>query len=188
VSADPLRLFIAVDLPDDVRAALAAWGTRAAGGDRALRTMAPGTLHVTLAFLGERPVWELDGLRAVLRGAAGKAPAAVPLALDGALWLSPRRPHVLTVRIADPSGALGRLHRRLIGELGRELGWEGEERPLRPHVTVARVRQGRQPARTGLPDAPAAAFHAPSLTLYRSVLGPAAAVHEPLERIALPAG
>ena len=186
MSTDPLRLFAALDLPAGVRAALAAWGAQAADGDPALRALAPQTLHVTLAFLGERPAWELDGLRAALHRAAGEAPAAVPLSLAGALWLSPRRPHVLTVGIGDASGALERLHRRLIGELGREIGWEGEERPLRAHVTVARVRPGGTPRRTGLAGAPAATFHAPALTLYKSVLGPAGATHEPLERIALP--
>ncbi len=186
MSADPLRLFVALDLPGAVRDALAAWGATAADADPALRALAPSALHVTLAFLGERPVWELDGMRAAMHGAAGKAPSAVPLSLSGALWLSPRRPHVLTMGIGDASGALERLHRRLVGELGREIGWEGEERPLRAHVTVARVRQGHTPAMTGIPGAPRAAFDAPALTLYNSVLGPAAAAHEPLERIALP--
>jgi len=182
-----LRLFVALDLPADVRGGLATWGARAAAADGALRALAPQTLHVTLVFLGERPAWEVEGVRAALHEAAGTSPAPIALRLAGALWLSPRRPHVLTVGIGDDAGALARVHRRLIGGLGREIGWAGEERPLRPHVTVARVRQGLTPSRAGLPEAPQAAFHAPCATLYSSVLGPAGAAHEPLERIALPA-
>ena len=186
MSAEPLRLFVALDLPDDVRRALAAWGTRAAARDPALRALVPATLHVTLAFLGDRPAWERDGLRTALHAAAGAAPEAVPLTLAGALWLSPRRPHVLTIKVADDTGALERLYRRLSGELSREVGWQAEQRALRPHVTVARVRQGATPRTTGLAEPPQAAFGAPSVTLYRSHLEPAGATHEVLERVALP--
>jgi 2'-5' RNA ligase len=186
VSTDPLRLFIAADLPAGVRLALAEWGRAAAGADPALRALAPATLHVTLVFLGERPCLEADGVRAALRAAVGEAPAPLPLALAGPLWLSPRRPHVLTVAIEDAGGALAGLHRRLGGELGREVGWTGEDRVLRPHVTVARVRQGASPRHSGLPAAPHARFSAPSVTLYRSILGPGGATHDPVARIALP--
>jgi len=188
VSTEALRLFIAADLPAGVRDALAAWGEAAARRDRALRALAPGTLHVTIAFLGERPPADVDGARAALHAAAGAAPAPVRLELAGALWLSPRRPHVLTVAVTDVAGALAGLHARLTGELERRIGFEGEGRPLRPHVTVARVRGGRRPRRRGLEPVPQGAFRAPSLTLYRSDLGPAGAAHVPLERIELPAG
>ena len=43
-----VRLFVAADLPDDVRDALVAWRP----SDDALRPVAPEYLHVTLAFLG----------------------------------------------------------------------------------------------------------------------------------------
>jgi 2'-5' RNA ligase len=47
-----VRLFVALELPGGVRDALAAWATQVTGGDEALRAVAPGALHLTLAFLG----------------------------------------------------------------------------------------------------------------------------------------
>ena len=74
------------------------------------------------------------------------------LALGGALWLAPRRPHVLTVAVEDADGALAALQARVVEALAEAAGRdEPERRPFRPHVTVARVRRGGA-RRDGLPD------------------------------------
>lgn len=181
-----LRLFVAVDLPQEVRARLAAWGRRAADADAALRAVPSQSLHVTLAFLGQRPAAEVDALRVAVRS-AGAGGLAVPLALAEALWLSPRRPHVLTVGLDDVAGALSDVHGRVLAELSSAIGWEPEPRPLRPHVTVARVRRGARPRVQALAPAPRASFVATALTLYRSHQERSGARYEVLEQMALPA-
>ena len=45
------RLFVALDLPEDVRAGLVEW-QRTALADPALRPVKPESLHMTLVFLG----------------------------------------------------------------------------------------------------------------------------------------
>lgn len=93
--APRVRLFVAADLPDDVRAALAAWRP----SDGALRPVAPEYLHVTLCFLGSVAESLVEPV-----GAATVACAAPvgPLAVGGGLWLPPRRPRVLAVALEDP--------------------------------------------------------------------------------------
>ena len=76
-SDERLRLFLALQLPGDVEAALAEWGRSRLQGGRVLETF-----HVTLAFLGARPRGELEGILGVLRRAA---------AATGAISLSPLR-------------------------------------------------------------------------------------------------
>lgn len=177
-----MRLFVALDLPAPVRAALAAWADEAA--PRAVRRVAAESLHVTLAFLGSR-----DEDEAALAGSL-LAPCARPLdALhcDGALWLPPRRPGVLTVALR-PSDELAALQADLVAALERTIGFEPERRPFRPHVTVGRVPRGtridaRRPLR---PPAPPLSFQPPSLTLYRSHTGAGGARYEALQRAALP--
>ena len=72
VSGDErLRLFLALRLPDDVVAALAAWQARELAG--AGRIVPPEHLHVTLAFLGSRPASELPAIVAALRESAAAA-------------------------------------------------------------------------------------------------------------------
>ena len=68
------------------------------------------------------------------------------LALGDALWLAPRRPHVLTVEVADATGALLALQERVVAALVEAVGYEPDRRRFRPHVTVARVRRGARAA------------------------------------------
>ena len=167
-------------LPRDVVEALAAFA-RAADRE-GLRLLPPESLHVTLAFLGERPDEEADHVAAALGAAA--APAG-PLGLAGPAWLPPRRPGVLAVDLDDPDGGCARLQ-RAVSEALVALGvFAPERRPFRPHVTVARVRRGARVDRS-LPPLPAGRiFSATALTLYRSRLGPKGARYEALSRTPL---
>jgi 2'-5' RNA ligase len=176
------RLFAALDLPAPVRDALGAFGRAAADDDFALRAVRDDALHVTLAFLGHRSLDDIDPAREAVRAVAAPVP---DLALGEVLWLSPRRPHVLTVEVVDPAGALVALQARVVEALAEAVGFEPERRRFRPHVTVARVRHGAAPRRRGLPEAPSASFAGEALTLYRSWLGRGPARYEPLERVAL---
>ena len=180
------RLFIAADVPAAVREALADYGRSAAAADAALRLVGPGSLHVTLAFLGHRALDEIEPLAGVVREtcAGREAPA---LALSQALWLSPRRPSVLAVRLDDPSGGLGRIQASAAAGAAAAVGFEPERRAFLPHVTVARVRRGHPPRRGGLPAVPAVGeFRAEAVTLYRSHLGGRGpARYEAVERVPL---
>ena len=177
------RLFVALELPADVRAQLAAFGAAAADGDEGLRAVGEDNLHLTLAFLGHRDVADLAPAAEAVRKVHAAAPA---LALGDPLWLAPRRPHVLTVAFDDPDDALAPMRAQVVENLAATLDWEPEERPFRPHVTVARVRRGARPRRD-LPDAPSATFAGEAVTLFRSHLGGGPARYEALERVALAA-
>jgi 2'-5' RNA ligase len=105
----------------------------------------------------------------------------VPLRTAGALWLSPRRPHVLTVAVADATGVLRALHERLWTGL-EGLGHVREKRMFRPHLTVARVRHGWTAPSHRLPELPERPLQPSGLVLLRSWLGGGPARYEPLAR------
>jgi len=173
--SDRLRLFVALDLPPDVRGALAGWATRVAPDG--VRPVRAENLHLTLAFLGSRSQEEAAAVAALLPGLA--RPLG-PLSTAGALWLSPRRPTVLTVALAGPQ--LQALQESVAAALAESVGYEPQQRRFRPHVTVGRV------ARIGsrdVADAPALTFAAGALTLYRSHTGTAGSRYEPLASVAL---
>lgn len=173
------RLFVALDLPAEARAALAAFRERA---DAALwRPVPDEALHVTLVFLGHRPVGEAERVAEVLRACAGPAS---DLALGGALLLPPRRARALCAEVEDGAGALGALQERVaVGLAGAGLH-ERERRAFRPHATVARLRAGaRSPRSAGIEGPDAVAFAGEAVTLYRSLLSPSGARYEPLERV-----
>jgi RNA 2',3'-cyclic 3'-phosphodiesterase len=198
VSRDPTaRLFAALDLPEQACEELADWGVSVAAAARAagrargsLRLLPADVMHLTLCFLGSRPVSEIDALAATIPGCAGHA---CELALGAPVWLPARRPRSLAVEVHDHDGELGRLHDDLESALARACGWEPERRRFRAHVTVARVRGGDRRRRRGeqaepwpeLPPTPQASFFGESLTLYRSHLGPGGATYEGLARCSL---
>jgi 2'-5' RNA ligase len=158
-----LRLFVALELPEATRAALAGWREEALNG-LGLRLPPAESLHVTLAFLGGRPPADVSGIAAAL------TPCAAPLtglALGAALALPRRRPRVLAVAIEDPGGELAALQSRVAGVLVAG-GWLAPEtRPYRPHITVARVPRGGRLTDVP-PPPPPEPFAAEAVTLFRS--------------------
>ncbi len=179
-----MRLFVALEPPAGVREALAAWTRAALQGDPELRPVDAGALHLTLAFLGERPEADVARLAPALARALGRVRDPPRDAhVEAPLWLAPRRPHVLTVAVADPGGSLGALRERVVAACGEAIGWEPEPRAFRPHVTLARVRRGAHVRARELPPLPAAArapWASGGVTLLRSHPGRGAAQYEPL--------
>jgi 2'-5' RNA ligase len=193
------RLFVAAELAPAVREQLAAWGRGLLAGLReadpaaaprgdGVRVLAPELLHLTLCFLGSRPVAEIDPLAEAVEGFEA---SACELALGAPLWLPRRRPRALAVEVADPAGGLARLQGALARALAHASRWEPERRRFRPHITVARVRgsRARPPLRDGaslaLPPTPALEFAASTVSLYRSRLAPTGADYELLASVSL---
>jgi RNA 2',3'-cyclic 3'-phosphodiesterase len=183
VSDDRARLFAALELPAGVRDALVSW--RGALDLAALRHVAPESLHVTLCFLGSIVVSEIEAIAAAVAGARVAAPALLPLSLAPPIWLPRRRPNVLAVGVADPSGALAAVQSALSDALG-EGGWyERESRPFLAHVTVARVRRGESVSPVELAPPPQLEFDGRVVTLFRSRTDPQGARYEALRRVEL---
>jgi RNA 2',3'-cyclic 3'-phosphodiesterase len=178
---DRLRLFVALELPAEARAALAAFRDRA---DAAVwRPVRDEALHLTLAFLGSRPASDVDVVAGVLRAARG---GGVPLVLGAPLLLPPRRARVLCADVADPGGSLSALQARVSAGLVQAGVYEAEKRPFRAHATVARLRAGARAPREWSGDGPErVAFEGGPLTLFRSRLSRAGAAYEPLVQVPL---
>jgi 2'-5' RNA ligase len=199
------RLFVAVDPPLAVREELAGWArsvavaARALGSARgALRLLEGQSLHLTLCFLGSRPVGEIDALAGAL-AAAGEH--TCELSVGAPLWLPPRRPQALAAEIHDHGGELERVQQELSAALCSVSSWQPERRRFRSHITVARLRRGgrsrhssvERSAREGLeqslPATPRLSFTPQAVVLYRSWLSREGASYEALASSELaPAG
>jgi 2'-5' RNA ligase len=186
---------VAIDPPENVRRRLAEWArgaARAGAGQQhanaSLRVLDPELLHVTLCFLGNRPIGELDLLGeqlATCEGGSGE------LSLGAPLWLPEQRPRALAVELHDRQGELERLQAEVVNALQRVSGWqpsgdvrrggtagEARRRRFRPHITVARMGALRTPYERVLPPTPSLSFSADELVLYRSWLSPEGAGYE----------
>jgi RNA 2',3'-cyclic 3'-phosphodiesterase len=181
------RLFAALDPPPQACERLAAWARAVASGagvahagsgpGRAMRVLEPRSLHLTLCFLGSRPVAEIEALSLAIEACEQEVGE---LSVGAPLWLPPRRPRALAVEVHDREGRLADLQRSLAAALARASGWEPERRRFRAHVTLARVRQGEGEASAPLPATPQLRFAPLRLALYRSWLAPAGAEYERL--------
>lgn len=178
------RLFVALELPDPARLALSRWAGALAAADATLRPVAAESMHLTLCFLGDRRLWEVDAIGAACSRAA--SPPVLALSIGAALSLPARRPRVIAVRIEDRARRLDALQERLSSELAGLGVYEPEARAFLPHVTVARVRRGERYAglsRRGrtLPRVVSALpFTASAVTLFRSRPAFGGVEYEPL--------
>ncbi len=131
-----MRLFVAVspsaDALADLAEGLAAAQTLDAAG--ALRWSRPETWHLTLAFLGEVPDEDLPTLRARLER-AGRRHAEHAVAFRGAGRFDGR---VLWVGLDGARSELRALAQSVQAAVRRS-GIAVEDRPYRPHLTVARA-------------------------------------------------
>jgi 2'-5' RNA ligase len=150
------------------------------GGPRLIEAQ---SLHLTLCFLGYRPLASVDEIADLALG------CAMPLGelwLGAPLWLPVRRPRVLAVEVRDASGTLGELQSAVSDALARGADYEPEHRQFKPHITVARMgTRAPAPASRELAPTPALTFSAEALTVYRSHLRRAGAQYEPMARVEL---
>ncbi len=184
MSPSSARLFVALELPDAARDALASWRSAVVADVPGLRPVRPEDLHATLCFLGSRPEEEIDQIAAACGVAAGEP--VVESAFGEALWLPARRPRVLAVSLVDPDGVLGRVQSVLAGSLSAGGWYAPESRPFLAHVTVGRVGREGRVRPVSLPALPGdSTVRCTRVTLYRSRLGPSGARYEALASVSL---
>lgn len=165
-----VRLFVAVFPPAEARPGFAdaqRAADRASPG--AFRWVALDQVHLTMAFLGERPFDQIGALRAALAEASSPA---IDLTTGGmVLFPSALRPRVVGVAVDEPTGALAALQAQ-VSEAMR-VSDEEQARPFTPHVTIGRLRPGR-PVSPALARAKpgTVSFTARSVCLVQSTLTP----------------
>ena len=186
----PVRMFIALDLPEMICEDIAAW-SEAELTDPGLRRVPQESLHVTLAFLGNRPLADVERIEEALEEAADR-----PVLLElGSPIGRPQQGRPRIVALPVLHGPVPGLQERLSEILAFERLYEPEKRPFWPHVTVARVRAegrgSRRPMQVEVPSGPAPTertgwFNGVRISLYRSELQPSGARYVPLAQVQLP--
>jgi 2'-5' RNA ligase len=126
--------FVALAPPDDAKNELAQALSPAYAARPGLRWNRIEDWHVTLAFLGEQPVQAVQRLRSPLAELAAARPS-LELSLHGGGHFDER------VLWSGVEGDLDQLHElaEAVRTLIRDHGVAFAERPLRPHLTLARA-------------------------------------------------
>jgi 2'-5' RNA ligase len=185
------RLFVALDLPQDVRTGLVDW-QQTALADPALRVVAPDALHVTLVFLGYQAEKDVKAIAKTAFAVEAEAPA-VELAPEPAGIPRGKRPRLIALA-ANSEGTVA-LQKQVEERLVEGGFHEPEKRAFWPHVTVARVRpeapRSRKPALITtqphpLPEHMFRFFRPTRLVLFKSHLRRTGAEYEAMAELELP--
>jgi 2'-5' RNA ligase len=138
-NGDELRVFVACELPEDVKRGLGRVqdDLRRDGVDDALRWVQPDIVHLTMKFLGPVPRSELGRLKEALEGAIEPFSFSVRPVKVGTFGGA--RMRVVWAGLEGDVEGLAALAGR-IDEALAPLGFERERRPFAAHLTLARVR------------------------------------------------
>jgi RNA 2',3'-cyclic 3'-phosphodiesterase len=184
------RLFVALDLPEDVRAGLVDW-QRTALADPALRTVKPESLHITLVFLGYQAEKDVRKIAKAAFDVDATAPAVELVAEP--LGVPRNRPRLIALDARSEETVA--LQKQVEENLVAEGFYEPEKRPYWPHLTMARVRPeapgSRKPAQIrnlphSLPEHMFRFFRPTRLVLFKSHLRRTGAEYESLAELELP--
>jgi RNA 2',3'-cyclic 3'-phosphodiesterase len=135
------RLFIAIRLPDTIKAELVAVQAelQARLPDRCLSWTKPEQLHLTLKFLGNVAAERIDTLEERLAIAVRELPAFVLRAEQVGAFPDTRYPRVIWAGLTDVQGALMRLQ-SIVESTTSSFVEQTSDKSFSPHTTLARVK------------------------------------------------
>ena len=188
-----IRAFIAVDLTDEIRTCLDQVITqlRKSLENIPVRWVPAENIHLTLKFLGDVSVSNLDMLKEILQTEVG-AHHPFDFSVGGlGSFPSTRQPRVLWVGVEAPP-ELSVIQRGIEGAMER-LGYAREDKPFSPHLTIGRVSRNAtakdvhmisgvlETTRVGF----LGATNVAQIHLYRSDLKPSGAIYSRVYSAAL---
>jgi 2'-5' RNA ligase len=183
-----MRVFVALDIPGEIRARIAEYVERVRGYAPDARWVKPESLHVTLKFVGEVNDALLQQIKTSLTSVKGRP---LEMKFEGIGYFpGPKSARVFWAGIDAPD-SLAQLASSIDGQL-QPLGAAAEKAAYRPHLTLARAgTAGTQSLRLlqkqleAEPSPHFGTMTAHEYYLYQSTLSPQGARYARLERFAL---
>jgi 2'-5' RNA ligase len=180
-----MRVFIAVDLPTQVRTALADVQHALRPLTDSARWVAPESIHITLKFLGEVPEKRMEDVDTALTGLTWKEFTVTVRGVG--FFPGNRSPRVFWAGMEAPTmkGLAEELDTRM-----ERLGFDKEKRAFRPHITLARARDTRIDSSlvtgaTPYEEHDFGSFAVDRIFLFKSTLKSSGSVYEKLKEYTL---
>jgi RNA 2',3'-cyclic 3'-phosphodiesterase len=186
-----IRAFLAVDPPEEVFREIIEIQEhlrKAIQGD--IRWVRPEGMHLTLKFFGYVYQSDVANISLVVKNNVANMKALLLNVRNLGAFPTAMRPRVLWLGIDGDTDALISLQAKMDTEF-QEYGFKKEERPFRPHLTLARVKEPK--GLVGLAEAvkkneeyAAGSFTVSGLTLFKSDLRPTGAIYTKLSYFPFP--
>ena len=182
-----IRAFVALDLDTTSlrRIVRTADRLRMASGAPAATWTTGDKMHITLKFAGQLDVAAAAPIGQALRELAEGKPAPAPCTVKLDAFPKMEHARVVVCELVDASGDITKLAAS-VDKLTAKHGVPKEDRPFRPHVTLARLKRpydARKWLRADVAEA-AGECRCTTLTLYRSQLKPEGSLYMPLATFA----
>ena len=180
-----LRAFIAIEIPQSIQAAIQneTLDLPSSADDSLVRWVAPANVHLTLKFLGDVSITNLQFIKQMLIQECAQHPAFDLQIGKLGSFPTPKRPRVIWVGVQAPP-EFDKLQQAIESGTTR-LGYTPETGSFSPHLTIGRVRQnltdsGMQKLRAALTSnhiGTIGAVKVNAVHLYKSDLQPAGSVY-----------
>jgi len=184
----PLRTFIAIELPQDIKDTIGRLQSKLKSSGADVKWVSPSNIHLTLKFLGEIDEKTRDGVSGVMKEIGASTPSFI-IRL-GALGAFPglHSPRIIWVGLSHGHDQVESIVERL--ETGLEkYGVIKENKPFSSHITIGRVRSPKNkedllrcvselesPVKEKTGE-----FQAGKITLFKSTLLPHGPVYEAIQ-------
>jgi len=137
-----IRLFVALPVEGD-RAALEEVHAQLVQWDAVLKNVPPENYHITLKFFGNCDDHLGNRIREAFSSLSMET-GSIPFALEGlGTFPGGRRARVVWCGLRTETAAINRIC-RTVDRFATRLGFKEEKRDFVPHLTLARVRKGRE--------------------------------------------
>jgi len=140
-----MRCFIAIDIGEEVRDNLADLQKQlkqTTGTGKGVKWTRPGSIHLTLKFLGEIERKESESVCKAVEKTAS-AHEKFDLQVEGVGSFGGKKPRVLWAGCNEGSEQLKKLQIALGDELEKS-GWAKDKRDFSPHLTLCRIKSGKE--------------------------------------------
>lgn len=180
-----IRLFVAIELPQFLREALAQLQAEIRKTGFPAKFTAAENIHMTIKFLGDTPASLVEDIGGKLADAVDGFPPITLWAAGLSVFPSVKRPRVLWTGTGGETDRLARLQKQVEENLSA-IGFAKEERPFTAHLTLARFKGSIEPetiistmARYG--NFASGSFSAAEICLFESRLTPKGPVYNRLQ-------
>jgi 2'-5' RNA ligase len=166
-----MRSFVAVDIGDAERKAVAELQRGLKHRAEGVRWVRPDRMHLTLAFLGEVSEDFIESARPKLAEAVQGVPAFDARLGGVGAFSSPRKARVVWVGMSEGRDELCSLQKRVVAGL-KQVGFQPEQRPFSPHLTLGRLRVPADVSQICGQECRGRGFRVDRVILFQSVLKP----------------
>lgn len=187
---DKMRLFVAVDVPDEIKEVISNALEGLRSGVEGVRWVKPENIHLTVKFIGDYEERKLDRLVDEVRKAALRSPRFTALLGGCGAFSSPRKARVIWVDMREGGEGAAVVARKVDSRLGK-IGVKRENRPFRAHLTLGRLKRPKDCSDMldrlddDLEELSEMPFDVQEIVLYRSILSSEGSTYVSLQHIEL---